>query len=213
MYMYMHNINRKDTKFQSHILYSAKFPKTVTFANSYPNTNFSTKQHITMKKVNNKSYFNEIYGPQKLYPLRPLAKTFLIKAHLKESLLEIVLGLVPGCDGVTKKHKLLRDALRVERDHGTHPAKGRVLFLVVPHVAKGGTPDPNELRQIGSHLRWTDVAEPPECNGGVLKEGLGGYGPVDVLHETEENEVEVLLHAHAEFDGDFTDRPRGVVTH
>ena len=107
----------------------------------------------------------------------------------------------------------MRDALRVERDHGTHPAKGRVLFLVVPHVAKGGTPDPNKLRQIGSHLRWTDVAESPECNGGVLKEGLGGYGPVDVLHETEEDEVEVLLHAHAEFDGDFADRPRGVVTH
>ena len=51
MYMYTYNINREDTKFQSHVPYSAKFPKTVTFTISYPNTFFFfTKQHITMKK-------------------------------------------------------------------------------------------------------------------------------------------------------------------
>ena len=60
--------------------------------------------------------------------------------YLIEHLLEVVLRLDPGGDGVAEEDEVLHDAARVDADHGADAAEGRVLLLVVADVAQRRAP-------------------------------------------------------------------------
>lgn len=60
--------------------------------------------------------------------------------YLVEHLLQVLLGVDPGGNGITEEDKVLHYSTRVHADHVADPTERRVLLFVVTDVAQRDAP-------------------------------------------------------------------------
>lgn len=71
-----------------------------------------------------------------------LATDLVLEAveYLMERLLQVCLGVDPGCDGIAEENEVMHDSTRVHTDHAADATEGRVLLFIVPNVPQRRTP-------------------------------------------------------------------------
>jgi len=151
--------------------------------------------------------------------LRELGPAFLPNLVLEtvqdftKHILQVRLWIEPAGNGVTEEDEIGDDSGRVDTDHLTHPAEGRVLLVVVPNVPETGTPRPDKLLKTGGNNAWAHQTHPSDCDRRVLQQSFWGVWPVDDGDERVEDVGDVAGHVVAQLHGDLPCRPGGVVAH
>lgn len=56
---------------------------------------------------------------------------------LVESLLQVRLGVHPGCDSITEENEVVHHSSWIDTDHAADATKGGVLLLIVPNISQG----------------------------------------------------------------------------
>lgn len=54
-----------------------------------------------------------------------------------ESLLQVRLGVHPGCDSITEENEVVHHSSWIDTDHAADATKGGVLLLIVPNISQG----------------------------------------------------------------------------